>query len=247
MCWSGEASLALAAIGLGGTLWGAYKKESIALWGGLGYFSLMELLQAYTYTVINQCNLPSNQIATLIAYLHVAFQPFFLNAMSMYFIPERIRKKIQYPVYFLCFASAIYMIVQLYPFDWAGKCLQGRYFCGPKLCSVSGSWHIAWEIPLNGIGNWDGRSFLAFLFSSSASYPIVTYALPFWYGSWRFIVYLFFVGPLLTSFLTTNLNEHPAVWCLLSIGILMIVIIHPLRQFLFVRKWFLWPKEPLSK
>jgi len=249
MCWSGEASLAVATIGVAGTLWSAYKKDPIALWGCLGYFTLMELLQAYTYIVINQCNLPSNQIATLLGYLHVTFQPFFINAMSMYFIPERIRKKIEYPVYFLCFVSAIYMLIQLYPFDWAGKCLQGRFFCGPKLCSVSGSWHIAWEIPLNGIGNWSGRSFLAFLVSGSASYPIVAFALPFLYGSWRFTAYTFIMGPLLASFLTNNYNEHPAIWCLLSIGFLLIVIKTPIRGLLHVKKWVLWPRDsdPLSK
>jgi hypothetical protein len=49
----------------------------------LGYFSSMEVLQAFTYSVIDQCALPSNQIATLLGYLHIAFQPFFINMLSM--------------------------------------------------------------------------------------------------------------------------------------------------------------------
>jgi hypothetical protein len=52
MCWSGEASATLATIGLTSTAYIAYKGEDKALWMPLGYFALMELLQAITYTVI---------------------------------------------------------------------------------------------------------------------------------------------------------------------------------------------------
>ena len=49
MCWSGEASAVLATAGLGTTAYAAYRKEPAAIWMPLGYFSLMELLQAFTY------------------------------------------------------------------------------------------------------------------------------------------------------------------------------------------------------
>ena len=58
MCWSGEASIALSAVGIAGTVYAAYRKEPVALWICLGYFTLMEVLQAYTYTVIGQCSDP---------------------------------------------------------------------------------------------------------------------------------------------------------------------------------------------
>jgi len=115
MCWSGEASTVLASIGMAGTAYAAYKKEPFSLWISLGYFSLMETLQAYTYTVINQCSLPSNQVATLLGYLHIAFQPFFINAVSLYFIPQDVAKRLYKPVYCVCFACTIYLILQLYP------------------------------------------------------------------------------------------------------------------------------------
>ncbi len=68
MCWSGEASGVLAAIGIGTALYSAKKKMHPILWVTLGYFSLMELLQAFTYGVIDRCELPSNQIMTLLGY-----------------------------------------------------------------------------------------------------------------------------------------------------------------------------------
>ena len=105
MCWSGEASTVLATIGLSSTTYFYYKKEPPALCAALGYFSLMEVLQAYTYTVIDECENPANQIATLLGYIHIAFQPFFINAVSMYFIPEKVKQKISAPVYFICFVA----------------------------------------------------------------------------------------------------------------------------------------------
>lgn len=243
MCWSGEASAVLAAVGIATTAYAAYKKEPAVLWITLGYFSSMELLQAYTYTVIDQCSLPSNQIATLLGYLHIAFQPFFINALSLYFIPKDKALKLAPWVYTLCFISAIFMIIQLYPFEWAGICEPGRPLCGEILCSVSGNWHIAWDVPANGIGNslhylnwfvfWDGYP----------SYVLAAFFLPVLYGSWRMSLYHFIAGPTLAMLLTDDVNEWPAVWCLLSIAILLLVVKTPLRQHLHVKSWWLWKKE----
>lgn len=234
MCWSAEASTTLAAIGIATTAYAAYKKEPTVLWITLGYFSSMELLQAFTYTVIDDCNSPSNQVATLLGYLHIAFQPFFINAISMYFIPEEIRRKITLPVYFLCFVVAIFMILASYPFSWAGSCVEG--LCGERLCSVSGSWHIAWELPLNLIDYWN----FGFFQMSGFSYVLVAFLLPILYGSWRFTLYHVLMGPSIAYFLTDSINEHAAVWCLISIALLLIVVKTPIRKILFVRKWPLW-------
>jgi hypothetical protein len=236
MCWSGEASTVLATVGVSGALYAAYKKEPASLWGTLLYFATMEALQAYTYTVINQCSLPSNQIATILGYLHIAFQPFFINAISLHFMPQPVARRLYGPVYSLCFVSAIIMLLQLYPFEWAGACEPGRALCATRLCSVNGNWHIAWDVPANGIGNWTYDHGLTGYFS----YSFVAFILPLMYGSWRFTLYHFIMGPFAARMLTNNLNEAPAVWCLLSIGFLLIVIKTPVRKYLYVRRNLLW-------
>ncbi len=129
MCWSGEASTVLATIGLATTAYAAHKKEPAALWICLGYFSLMEALQAYTYMVIDSCGNPNNQLATLLGYLHIAFQPFFINAISMYFIPQNAARKIAPYAYAICFASTILMLIHLYPLPALGQCEIGRPLC----------------------------------------------------------------------------------------------------------------------
>lgn len=240
MCWSGEASAVLASIGIGTTIYAAVKKQPRDLWVPLGYFSMMELLQAYTYIYINKCGEPANQLATFLGYLHIAFQPFFINAISMHFIPKEVRKKIEFPVYALCFFSTVFMLIQLYPFDWAGHCDPRRALCGPHLCSVSGNWHIAWEVPTNGIGNFLMGSLIGNITLGYITYAGVAFLLPLLYGSWRITIYQYFAGPFLSNMLTNNINEWPAVWCLLSIAILVIVVKTRFRKILYVKKWFLW-------
>ncbi len=81
MCWSGEASTVLAATGIAGAAYSALKRnpEPLALWVCLLYFASMEALQAVSYSVLDQCDSPLNQMMTLFGYLHIAFQPFFIS------------------------------------------------------------------------------------------------------------------------------------------------------------------------
>ncbi len=243
MCWSGQASFLLASAGIGTTIYAALRKEPPALWIALGYFSLMELLQAFTYSVIGDCDNPTNQIATLLSYLHVTFQPFFINAVALYFIPAEIRKRIYIPVYVICFAGAIFTLIQLVPMSWAGMCDISRPLCAERLCSVRGNWHIAWDVPTNGIGNYFVHAGFYPLIDGFPGYVIPAFFLPLLYGSWRVVVFHYFFGPFLSTHLTSNHNEWPAIWCLLSIGILMLVVKSPIRHALHVKRWPLWPKR----
>jgi len=52
MCWSGPASAGMASLGFGGAIFARWRNEGWMRWGTLAYFSTMELLQAFTYSVI---------------------------------------------------------------------------------------------------------------------------------------------------------------------------------------------------
>lgn len=226
MCWSGEASAVLATVGIGTAAYCAYKKMHPTLWVTMGYFSLMELLQAFTYGVIDSCELPSNQIATLFGYLHIAFQPFFANALSMHFLPPERRRKIMLPAYSVCFIASIIMLMQLFTFksggvDWSGVCTYGQPMCSDILCSTTGNWHIAWNVPLNGFGfELFGHRFGAYY----SAYFVAAFLMPLLYGVWRGTIFHLILGPGIAWLSTDNPNEWPAIWCLLSIGIIMLVI-----------------------
>lgn len=245
MCWSEAASTGLAAAGFvaAGAL--ALKKdaEAPALWLCLLYFALMETLQALSYPVVNQCELPSNQMLTLLGYLHIAFQPFFINAVALHFLPREAAQRAAPWVYGACFVATLSMLIQLYPLDWAGHCAPGRPLCGELLCTVSGEWHIAWLIPVNGLGN--GLVGLPLMGHGYPGYALAAFVVPALAGSWRFILYTYVAGPLLASLSTDNPNEWPAIWCLFSIGFLLLMLLTPLRRHLHVgMPWWARPPRP---
>lgn len=252
MCWSGEASFALSAAGLGATAYLVKAKEEKVLWIPLLYFTAMELLQGFNYFWIGECGLPQNQIFALLGYVHIMFQPFFCNAVALYFIPKQVRDNIAGYVYAACLLVPFVFIYKLYPFDWAGACPVGKEpLCGVSLCGLRGEWHIAWELPLNGIlSDWlpdmtgpvATRLGFPIVFGGihSIAYSLTVFVMPILYGSWRAAVMAYLSGPVFASLLTSNINEIPAVWCLFSIGICCSAIKSPLRKHLYVRKWFFY-------
>ena len=245
MCWSGEASAVLATVGFGTAIYVAKKGESDELWIPLTYFACMELLQAGTYVWINLCDAPPNQILTLLGYLHIAFQPFFVNMVAMYFIPEEVKYKIKNVVYALCSVAAVLMMLKMYPMAWAGHCLPGiEGFCGTEACSVSGDWHIAWQLPLNGLMSDIPENTIRFPWGLHAfTYICASFVLPILYGSWRFVGFHYLIGPWISDILTFNPNEYAAVWCLFSIALCVSVIKTPIRKYLHVSTWFFYPKK----
>jgi hypothetical protein len=241
MCWSLTASLAMVAVGSATTVYALRRGVPTAIWATVGYFAIIEGLQAAGYYVADACGTTANQSITALSFLHIVFQPFFINALAMQLIPDPITERIRVAVYCLCTASTVFMLAQVYPFEWAGSCRIGQALCGSELCLRSGEWHIAWDIPYNGLA----RPFDDIIGANWGfpTYMLTVLVLPFLYGSWRFAIFNLFAGPVLANVLTRSVNEAPAIWCLFSIGIILIAI-SPilLRQFL-VERWFLWPKS----
>ncbi|WP_420831682.1 DUF5765 domain-containing protein [Bathymodiolus japonicus methanotrophic gill symbiont] len=178
-------------------------------------------MQAATYVYIDECSSPMNQVMTLFGYLHVAFQPFFVNMVAMYFIPESVKLKIRTTAYTLCAVAAVAMIVKMFPFAWAGLCIIGTEgFCGDQVCSVSGAWLFGFD--------WGLHVFV---------YILAAFVMPVIYGSWRFVAFHYVVGPWISDITTDDLNEYAAVWCLFSIVLCVSVIKTPIRKYLHVQTW----------
>jgi hypothetical protein len=185
----------------------------------LGYFAAMEALQFGGYLTLGRCGTPANEIVTFLSILHIVFQPFFVNAFAMSLAPAPVAPALRMTVWGLCGASSVVMLLQLYPFAWAGACAPGATLCGAPLCTAPGDWHIAWNVPYNGLlAPFDvfGWGF--------PTYVLAAFGLPLLYGAWRFSAFHALAGPILAGQLTTNPNEVPAIWCLFSIGILLIAL-----------------------
>lgn len=240
MCWSETASFAFVGIGATATVLCRARGEPPVIWLTLGYFTAMEALQAGGYMVIDQCGTTANRALTLLSILHIIFQPFVINAFIMAMIPPEVRRRIARWVYGLCAVSAAVMLVQLLPIPALGQCQPGTNLCGDRLCLVSGDWHLAWDVPFNGLMVPVERALgTGFGFPT---YMAVAFVLPALYGAWRFALVHALLGPILAGQLTSNPNEVPAIWCLVSLGIVLIGAVPAIRRHFLVTDWPLWPR-----
>lgn len=220
MCWNATASVAMVGFGVGAVVITAMRGEPRAIWLTLGYFAAMEGLQAAGYFVVDQCGSAGNRTITQFSYLHIVFQPLFLNAFAMAIAPASVPVRVQRWVYAAASLCSALMLLRLVPFDWAGVCAAGTSMCSDGFCTVSGNWHIAWQVPLNGL--YSPLSRLVGMQVEFPDYFIAAFVLPLLYGAWRFVLFHLAAGPALAWVLTLNPDEMPAVWCLFAIGILMI-------------------------
>jgi hypothetical protein len=232
MCWSPTVTAAMVGAGAVATGISLAKRQPAAISATLGYFTLMEGLQVVGYAVIDQCGQPVNQVITLLSFLHITFQPFFINAFAMELVAVPVRAPVRWAAFTACGVSAAVMLAQLYPFEWAGACRLGSILCGKVLCTVTGDWHQAWDIPFNGMLNAFDMAMqqMIGLSRSFPTYLVVAFIVPLFYGAWRFVVFHALIGPLLAGTLTSNPNEIPAIWCLLSIGLSVIALTPPIRR-----------------
>lgn len=228
MCWGLTATVAMTVAGAGATLVTLRRGDPPAFPLVLGYFTVMEGLQLAGYLTLDRCGTPANEVVTFLSVLHIVFQPLVINLFAMALLPRPPAAAVRIAVHGLCALAALVMLMQLYPFGWAGSCTPGAILCGERLCTVSGTWHIAWEVPYNGL--LAGLDRMSGLYWGFHAYMLAVFVLPLVYGAWRFVLFHALAGPLLAAQLTANPNEQPAVWCLFSIMILLIALSPAVRR-----------------
>ncbi|MEE4188133.1 MAG: DUF5765 domain-containing protein [Roseobacter sp.] len=236
MCWSPEASAGLVVAGGVATVVIYRRGEPAAIWATMAYFTAMEALQVAGYAVVDACSSGTNKSVTLLSYLHIVFQPFFINWFAMELVPAPVKDRARRWVYALCGVSSAVMLLQILPLPALGHCTAGSPLCGATYCTVSGNWHIAWDVPYNGLmAPFDA---LLGMNVGFPTYMLAAFVLPLAYGAWRFVLIHALAGPVLAHALTDNPNEMPAVWCLLSIAILLISLSPLCRRSATVQTWW---------
>lgn len=217
MCWSASASVAMIAVGGAAAAVTFMRGEPKAIWVTLGYFTVMEGLQATGYAVVDECGSRANQTITLLSYLHIALQPLFINAFAMAIAPAGVPAATRRWVWALAGLASAFLLLRLVPLDAFGQCRPGDTLCGARMCLVSGEWHIGWEVPLNDLPRVLLGTNVQF-----PSYLFAAFVLPLAYGAWRFVLFNAVFGPVLAYSLTRDMNEMPAIWCLFSIWLIVI-------------------------
>lgn len=229
MCWNVEVTAAMVGAGALATALSWRRGDPAVLPLTLGYFTVMEALQLGGYAVIDQCGTPANETFTFLSVLHIVFQPLIVNAFAME-LKGGVSPRMRALVFGLCGLSSVIMLMQLFPFDWAGTCKPGSILCADRLCTVTGDWHQAWEVARNGmLTAFDPLGF------GFPTYTVAFFGLPLLYGAWRFSLFQMILGPVLAGQLTSNPNEVPAIWCLFSIGLVAVAMVPQMRRPLALR------------
>lgn len=228
MCWGIEVTGAMVALGVGGAAISWRREDPAALPLTMLYFAGMEGLQLAGYLVIDRCGTPQNQAVTALSMLHIILQPVVLTLfMLAAFRPDMGGKGRAWIIGLSILASAV-MLAQMVPWPWTTGCTSGRPLCGTVLCTVSGTWHLAWDVPygnlLETVDLAVGTNF------GFPSYFLAVFVMPLFYGAWRFALFNMLVGPVASNLLTRDPNEAPAVWCLTAIFILGVVLMPGARQ-----------------
>ncbi|MHA6323659.1 DUF5765 domain-containing protein [Roseivivax sp. CAU 1753] len=242
MCWSVEATVGMIAVGTVATAVTYRRGDPPAFWLTMGYFTLMEALQLAGYGVLDQCGTPANTSVTVLSYLHIVLQPFFINAFAMELVPGVVKRRVRVGVFAASAASSLVMLAQLLPLPELGQCQPGSPLCADRWCTVTGDWHIAWDVPYNGL--LVGLERMFGLHAGFPTYMIAAFVLPLIYGAWRFVIVHAVAGPILAASLTTDPNEMPAIWCLFSIAILLISLSPMVRRTVSTRRWWGRPVGP---
>ena len=204
MCFSQNGSLAIGLFGLFFSV-SIYSKNRYASIG-LGYFSLMEILQYFQYQVIDECHNPTNRFLTDVAYIHICFQPLFFNLWLFAFT-----KNPPFLFLYMSFLAGLLLISRLFfvKDDNSNLCdTKHEPLCGKLTCSFSGEKHIAWNIRLR---NTDYITPSIFLHFFMWTIPILTLF------QIKPVIALILTGPYL-AYVTNNIHEQPAIWCYTAIA-----------------------------
>lgn len=229
MCWNEGATVAMMGVGTvaAGVSWARGAPMAIPV--TLAWFTLMEALQFAGYQVLDACGTPANRAVTMASYAHIALQPLFINAFGMALAGAAITPAMRRRVYALSALASILLFARLVPFGWAPPCQPGLVLCGPDWCTISGNWHIGWQVPYFDtwaplLGTWINE------WVQFPAYMLAVFILPLFYGAWRWVVFHAAFGPFLATLLTDDPNEMPAVWCLFSIGLVLIAMSPTVRR-----------------
>jgi Family of unknown function (DUF5765) len=197
------------------------------------YFAAMEGLQLAGYTVIDQCGAPANQAVTALSMLHIALQPIVINLFMLAWLAPNATDRTRSWVRRLAVLASALVLVQMVPWPGLDRCDIGQPLCGEVLCTVSGTWHLAWTLPYTDIfagpDSWLGTNF------GFPAYVLAVFVMPLFYGLWRFALFHAVVGPIASNLLTQNPTEAPAIWCLVSVLIVSVVLIPGARQLFAAR------------
>jgi hypothetical protein len=197
----------------------------------IAFLVLMELIQALSFPVLNDCNHWWNKAMTIAGYVHICFQPAVLTYGTYleysYLKQPNIANRFKFVATMSTFGALFMLWRFLSEYNGFTKSVLSecpvpetewvRDTKGP-LCTWMGKHHLGWSIPLADVSYMMPGMFIHF-FNMHA--PLLC--------SWddpKLVVkgiLVLLTGPILPSLITDKLGEQPAIWCLYSVAFVVVV------------------------
>ena len=223
MCFSETQSFINAIILIIGSIF-VYPKYRLSI--PLIFLALKDLIQGLSYRNIKRNK--STQLLTSLSWIHICFQPLFVNIFASYF-----DKNFKYwnVIFFTCIIFALHNITVLKKFDIQNdpNCIKkNKYddFCSKKTQSYIGKYHLGYKFKT------DNTRYPYF-------YPIlpILMIVPSLFTKSRFLglIWALFIGIIYSIFNNIGDGEAGAIWCFSSILIALPIAIFnkQISKFLF--------------
>lgn len=204
-----------------------YYKGSYLILAMLIFLASKELIQLLLYsTGLAKCKTKWNKWLTSLSWVHICFQPFFVNLFFSAFSPNAVLYKI--PI-ILSFIYALFNLPVLREIGGKSKhrC-QPDYnsnMCRAQTCSINGKYHLGYGFDLKSADNGGFTP-------SGFTYNLLSFAPAYIIGDW-FLATLHLIVAALSYKFINNVGEASAVWCLNSfwIGLIgMYTVVHKQHQ-----------------
>ena len=219
MCFTKEMSLGLFLVGCGTSLYLKSKNENINLYIPIIYFSIMELLQYIGYITLENKNKKFNKIIAVLIYVHIGFQPYFVNMWFSNFIPSS--SKIYIPLILkLCIVFGLFWISRLFFWDTSYKYLcdsNNEPACGKKTEVLKGPIHLLYKAKIRASNYLTHSVFMHFFLWFV---PVI------FIGIDKFIYSITLLSGIFSWFLASNIHETASIWSLWVIPVLLISLFY---------------------
>jgi len=174
------------------------------------FLAFKDLIQGLLYHYHSKNNEKSKNILTSFSWIHICFQPLFVNIFMSHFSKENIYY--WNSIFIISFLYGLYALTTLNEFDIQNDpdCIKKNEkndFCSTHTTSYMGKYHIAYKF------SQDKESLLY-----SSIYPILMFV-PALFTKSRIlgIIWAVFVGSIYLFLNTIGDGEQAAIWCFLSI------------------------------
>jgi len=177
-------------------------RDKYRLSATLFFLGIKDLIQGMSYTNIK--NNKETKALTSLSWIHICFQPLFVNLFISHF---DINNKLWKYIFIICLIFGFYYITKLNEFDIQNdkKCNDKSDYCADKTHSYIGKYHLGYKFNLNKDNNINFWMFLMFLPGLFTKSKIIS------------IFWILFAGLIRIFFQNVNRGELEAIWCFLSI------------------------------